>query len=191
MILCNLAVLMAERKLSIQDIADKTKLSRTTISALVNEIGKGIQFETMDVLCEFLKVTPGELFTFVSLKTQFIVDEVDNISLDENLKDNHLLAVTRISCNLRISGYVKIGSSIFEEQFTLQVFYSLNNDLEIVNLSYHLMKPNNFLPFISNIQYTVMNHVLNNLEYCILDAGIENFNQIKGVFPILSRDRPI
>lgn len=64
MIACKLAVLMAERKLNIQKLADQTGLSRTTISALVNESGKGIQFETVDVLCKFLKVGVGELLIF-------------------------------------------------------------------------------------------------------------------------------
>lgn len=62
MIKCNLAVVMAERKMSIQDVANKTGLSRATISALVNEDGKGIQFETMDVLCELFNINPGDLF---------------------------------------------------------------------------------------------------------------------------------
>ncbi|MFK4167678.1 helix-turn-helix domain-containing protein [Paenibacillus lautus] len=62
MIKCNLRVLMAERKLNIQDVANKTGLSRTTISALVNENGKGIQFDTLETLCYFLKIDPGELF---------------------------------------------------------------------------------------------------------------------------------
>lgn len=53
---------MAERKLSIQDVADRTGLSRTTISSLVNENGKGIHFSTMDILCEALKIKPSQLF---------------------------------------------------------------------------------------------------------------------------------
>lgn len=84
MIICNLNVLMAERRLSIQDVANDTKLSRTTISALVNENGKGIQFETMDVLCKYLNVTPGELFSYVYIFTDFkftseeLISEIDN-----------------------------------------------------------------------------------------------------------------
>lgn len=58
----NLRVLMAERDFNIQDIADGTGLSRTTISALCNDAGKGVQFETIGSLSKFLGVDPGDLF---------------------------------------------------------------------------------------------------------------------------------
>jgi putative transcriptional regulator len=61
MILCRLAVVMAERKLNIQDVADMTGLSRTTVSALVNGNGKGVQFDTLDTLCNKLNCNPGNI----------------------------------------------------------------------------------------------------------------------------------
>lgn len=63
MIEIRLRVLMAERKMNIQDVADRTGLSRTTISALYNESAKGIQFKTLRSLCELFDVSPDQIIT--------------------------------------------------------------------------------------------------------------------------------
>ena len=62
MILCNLSVLMAERGLKIADVYEKTGISKTTLMALSENKGKGVQFETVDKLCNFFEVTPAEFF---------------------------------------------------------------------------------------------------------------------------------
>ncbi len=61
----NLRVLMAESNLNIQEVSNKTGLSRTTISNLVNGYSKGIQFDTITKLCEVLKCKPTDLFNGV------------------------------------------------------------------------------------------------------------------------------
>lgn len=55
---------MAERELNIQNVKDQTTLSRTTISNLVNNYSKGIQFDTLAQLCTLLNCTPGDLFSY-------------------------------------------------------------------------------------------------------------------------------
>lgn len=57
----NLRVLMAKKKLNIQDVADKTGLARRTISKLFNEQSTTISFETIYKLCKLLECEPGEL----------------------------------------------------------------------------------------------------------------------------------
>lgn len=64
MILCNLSVLMAERGLKIADVYEKTGISKTTLMALSENKGKGVQFETVDKLCNFLQVTPSDFFVY-------------------------------------------------------------------------------------------------------------------------------
>lgn len=64
MLIPNLAVLLAERHLTISKVSEDTHLSRTTLTALTGGSAKGIQFETLNTLCQYLKVTPGELFTY-------------------------------------------------------------------------------------------------------------------------------
>lgn len=58
----NLRILMAKSNMNIQELADKTGLSRTTISNLRNEYSRGIEFETVSKLCEAFKCKPIDLF---------------------------------------------------------------------------------------------------------------------------------
>ena len=46
MILCNLAAIMGERRLKISKVAADTGISRTTLTALYYDYGKGVQFDT-------------------------------------------------------------------------------------------------------------------------------------------------
>lgn len=57
----NLRILMAREKLNMQDVADRTGLSRRTISKLYNEQSTTIGFETIYKLCTLLKCSVGDL----------------------------------------------------------------------------------------------------------------------------------
>lgn len=85
MIKCNLAVILAERGIKITDLAEKTKLSRTTLTQLYYNQGKGIQFETLEKICDYLNITPGELLKYVDFK--ILIDEA--IKNSETLFDFH------------------------------------------------------------------------------------------------------
>ena len=82
MIKTNLAVLMAERGLKISDIYEATGISKTTLMAISDNTGKGIQYETMDRLCNYLGVTPNEFFVYFPYSVTFTpsvkYDEFDN-----------------------------------------------------------------------------------------------------------------
>lgn len=54
--------LLAERNLKITQVCKDTGLSRPTLNAIKYGRSKGIQLETIDVLCNYFKITPGELF---------------------------------------------------------------------------------------------------------------------------------
>lgn len=72
MIKSNLAVLMAQRGLNITDLSKKTGISRNTISSLYNNHAQGIQFETLDVLCKYLQVSPNEILIYHHFDFEFI-----------------------------------------------------------------------------------------------------------------------
>nr|DAN71071.1 MAG TPA: Cro/C1-type HTH DNA-binding domain protein [Caudoviricetes sp.] len=57
--------LLAERNVSITQVHKDTGLSRPTLNAIKYGRSKGIQLETIDVLCNYFKITPGELFAEV------------------------------------------------------------------------------------------------------------------------------
>lgn len=80
-----LNLLLAERGLSIKEVHEKTNLSRTTISNLVNNIGGGVQSATLNQLCMLLKIQPGEFFDFCPFDLSFSLENSDLKLLDNSL----------------------------------------------------------------------------------------------------------
>lgn len=74
MIKSNLAVLLAERGLKIADVYNDTGISKTTLMALSENKGKGIQFETIDKLCNYLNISPQDFFVY----SPFLVEYIEN-----------------------------------------------------------------------------------------------------------------
>lgn len=54
--------LMAERSLKITQVSKDTGLSRPTLNNIKFNRNKAIQMETIDILCNYFRITPGELF---------------------------------------------------------------------------------------------------------------------------------
>lgn len=59
---CTLSTLMGKNRFSIQDVHEKTGLSRTTISNLYNDKATRIDYETADKLCQLFNCSLGDLF---------------------------------------------------------------------------------------------------------------------------------
>ena len=67
MIFSNLSTILGKKKLRISDVVANTKISRPTLTALFYDSGKGINFSTLNELCRYLNVQPGDLFRFYDL----------------------------------------------------------------------------------------------------------------------------
>lgn len=65
MIRCNLANLLGERQLKMSTVIKETGITRPTLTALFYNYGKGIQLETVNSLCHYLKVAPGDFFGYI------------------------------------------------------------------------------------------------------------------------------
>ena len=65
MILCNLPVLLAGRRMKVADLIRMTGISKSTMHKIYNEQTSRIDFETMDKICEALDIGVGDLFTYV------------------------------------------------------------------------------------------------------------------------------
>lgn len=70
MVESNLRILLAKKRLNITDVSKGTGISRTTLSALYHESGKGIQFDTLGKICGYLKCEVGDL---IKLKKEEVV----------------------------------------------------------------------------------------------------------------------
>lgn len=64
MIKNRLAVLLAERNLKITQVAKDTGISRNTITSTAQNDSKMIQLQTIDVLCNYLGITPADFFEY-------------------------------------------------------------------------------------------------------------------------------
>ncbi|ADU22063.1 MULTISPECIES: helix-turn-helix domain-containing protein [Ruminococcus] len=64
-IIIRLDRIMADRKMSLNELAEKVGMSNVNLSNLKTSKMKGIRFETMNAICDALDCQPGDLFEFV------------------------------------------------------------------------------------------------------------------------------
>lgn len=57
----NLDVMMAKRKMKLNDLSDLTGISIQNLSILKNGKAKAIRFSTLDAICKALDCSPGDL----------------------------------------------------------------------------------------------------------------------------------
>lgn len=68
MIIVNLDVMMAKRKISLNDLSEKTGITTTNLSILKTNKAKAIRFSTLEVICKVLDCTPGDILEYRSQK---------------------------------------------------------------------------------------------------------------------------
>ena len=63
-IVVNLDVMMARRKMSLNELAAKVDLTLANLSILKNGKARAIRFSTLEALCSALDCQPGDLLAF-------------------------------------------------------------------------------------------------------------------------------
>ncbi len=63
-IIVNLDIMMARRKISLKDLADKVGISVVNLSVLKTGKVKGVRFSTLETICEVLECQPGDILEF-------------------------------------------------------------------------------------------------------------------------------
>lgn len=64
MIIVNLDVMMAKRKINSVELAEKIGVTPANLSVLKTNKGKAIRFSTLDKICEALNCTPGDILEY-------------------------------------------------------------------------------------------------------------------------------
>lgn len=64
MIVINLDVMMAKRKIGLVELAEKINITPANLSILKNNKGKAIRFTTLEKICEVLDCTPGDIIEY-------------------------------------------------------------------------------------------------------------------------------
>lgn len=63
-LIINLDIMMARRKMSLNELSDKVGITIANLSILKTGKGKAIRFSTLDALCEALECQPGDLIEY-------------------------------------------------------------------------------------------------------------------------------
>ncbi|APQ99582.1 helix-turn-helix family protein [Clostridium botulinum] len=63
-IIVNLDVIMAKRKMSLKELAEKINLTNANLSILKNNKAKAIRFSTLEAICRELNCQPGDILEY-------------------------------------------------------------------------------------------------------------------------------
>jgi putative transcriptional regulator len=63
-IVVQLDVMLARRKVKSKDLAEHVGITEANMSLLKQGKVKGVRFETLEKICEFLQCQPGELLVY-------------------------------------------------------------------------------------------------------------------------------
>lgn len=64
-IIVNLDVMMAKRKMSLSELAQKVDITLANLSILKNNKAKAVRFSTLEAICKALDCQPGDILEFV------------------------------------------------------------------------------------------------------------------------------
>jgi putative transcriptional regulator len=64
-IIVNLDVMMAKRKMSLNELSEKVDITLSNLSILKTGKAKAIRFSTLEAICKVLNCQPGDLLEFV------------------------------------------------------------------------------------------------------------------------------
>lgn len=65
MIVVNLDVMMAKRKMTLSQLSEKVDLTLANLSILKNNKAKAVRFSTLSAICAALDCQPGDILEFV------------------------------------------------------------------------------------------------------------------------------
>ena len=68
-IVVNLDVMMAKRKMSLNELSEKVDLTLSNLSILKTGKAKAIRFSTLTALCKALDCQPGDLLEYIQETT--------------------------------------------------------------------------------------------------------------------------
>lgn len=64
-IMVNLDVMMAKRKMSLGELAQKVDITMANLSILKNNKARAVRFSTLEAICKALDCQPGDILEYV------------------------------------------------------------------------------------------------------------------------------
>lgn len=65
MIIINLDVMMAKRKMSLGELSERVGITLANLSILKNNKARAVRFSTLDAICRALNCTPGDILEYL------------------------------------------------------------------------------------------------------------------------------
>ena len=69
-IIVNLDVMMARRKMSLGELAQKVDITMANLSILKNNRARAVRFSTLEAICKALDCQPGDILEYVPEEEQ-------------------------------------------------------------------------------------------------------------------------
>jgi len=81
-IVVNLDVMLARRKMRLNDLAERVGITPQNLSVLKTGRARAIRFSTLEKLCEVLQCQPGDLFAYASSSAS-VQDDMERSEMAE------------------------------------------------------------------------------------------------------------
>lgn len=76
-IVVNLDVMMARRKMSLNELSQRVDVTLANLSILKNNKARAVRFSTLEAICRALDCQPGDLLEFVPDREAVVGEESD------------------------------------------------------------------------------------------------------------------
>ena len=129
MIKNNFNTLMAERQLKITRVSNDTGISRTTLTALSQEMSKGVQLDTLNTLCKYFNITPCEFFDYLPFDLEYNIEQDTEEELVPNSEDG-IEYTTSCDYILFINMKGKNQNKTFEIKIDVEKTYNITDPIE-------------------------------------------------------------
>ena len=78
MIIVNLDVMMAKRKIGLGELAERVNITQANLSILKNGKGRAIRLSTLNRLCKQLDCQPGDILEYKYMESETEDDDYDD-----------------------------------------------------------------------------------------------------------------
>ena len=130
MIRCNLRALAAERNITLTKISVDTGISRTTLTSLARNNAQGIQFETLNTLCNYLSVSPNNLFIHIPIELS-VHFHYGRYTIFDLVKDPDPQMIMEIQIKDYTNGFPPKSEEL---NFAVKPLFEFNDDNKIVDI---------------------------------------------------------
>ena len=163
--------------MKITKVSKDTGISRTTLTSLANNYSQGVQFETLDSLCSYLKITPADFFSYSPFNVFINVDEkakgdeihIGKFSIQFVIKSAYGKTITEFS----LPAEVKFSRGVSQDELDSEVETKFLNI--VINVSDSDVNKYNYKRFVQPLPQLIKNEM--EIDICNLVAIAYDYDE--------------